>query len=99
MILGPSPSARISARPHWSATAMIGSPWKLRSLMTLLQSPFFGRPVTNLPPQGRANGLGWPASGVGGRAVKKRLALAFIALGLTPAASPAAELAVAPLSR
>jgi outer membrane immunogenic protein len=31
--------------------------------------------------------------------VKKRLALAFIALGLTPAASPAAELAVAPLYR
>jgi outer membrane immunogenic protein len=31
--------------------------------------------------------------------VKKRLALAFVALGLTPAASPAAELAVAPLYR
>src|SRR5262245_22337711 len=35
----------------------------------------------------------------GGRAVKKRLALAFVALGLTPAASPAAELSVAPLYR
>jgi outer membrane immunogenic protein len=31
--------------------------------------------------------------------VKKRLALAFVALGLTPAASPAAELSVAPLYR
>jgi outer membrane immunogenic protein len=31
--------------------------------------------------------------------VKKRLALAFVALGLTPAASPAAELAVSPLYR
>jgi hypothetical protein len=35
----------------------------------------------------------------GGHAVKKRLALAFVALGLTPAAAPAAELSVAPLYR
>src|SRR5262245_9979012 len=42
----------------------------------------------------------WPriaASGVGGHAVKKRLALAFVALGLTPAAAPAGDLDVAPL--
>src|SRR5262245_10827277 len=35
----------------------------------------------------------------GGHAVKKRLALACVALGLTPAASPAGELSVAPLYR
>src|SRR5262245_42480078 len=35
----------------------------------------------------------------GGHAVKKRLALAFVALGLTPAAAPAGDLAVAPLYR
>jgi outer membrane immunogenic protein len=49
-------------------------------------------------PRGRVNGLGSPRPG-GGHAVKKRLALAFVALGLTPAASPAAELGVAPLYR
>jgi outer membrane immunogenic protein len=49
-------------------------------------------------PRGRVNGLGSPRPG-GGHAVKKRLALAFVALGLTPAASPAAELSVAPLYR
>jgi outer membrane immunogenic protein len=38
-------------------------------------------------------------SGVGGRAVKNRLALAFVALGLMPAAAPAGDLAVAPLYR
>src|SRR5262245_55954857 len=49
-------------------------------------------------PRGRVNGLGSPRPG-GGHAVKKRLALAFVALGLTPAASPAGELSVAPLYR
>ena len=49
-------------------------------------------------PPGPVNGLGWPRPG-GGRAVKKRLALAFVALGLTPAASSAGDLAVAPLYR
>src|SRR5215510_12983992 len=63
-----------------------------------LTAPFFGRPVTNLPPQGRGNGLGSPGRRWG-RALKKRLALAFVALSLTPAASPAGDLAVAPLYR
>src|SRR5262245_46487902 len=49
-------------------------------------------------PRGPANGLGSPRPG-GGHAVKKRLALAFVALGLAPAASPAGELGVAPLYR
>src|SRR5262245_11253621 len=44
----------------------------------------------------------WPRMAsprVGGHGVKNRLALAFVALGLTGAAAPAAELSVAPLYR